>query len=58
MIETKNGKGLCPQYDGNCDVNRPCTSQCKRDHKKMSNRKRRQWNKKVIKIEVNNENNN
>jgi hypothetical protein len=42
---TANEKGKCPKYDGNCDVNLPCTSNCKRKHKKMSRRKRRQLDK-------------
>ena len=45
----KNGKGSCPPWDGACEVGKPCSSKCKRFNRKLSNKARRNWNKKVIK---------
>lgn len=47
-----NGQYICPPYDGPCDYNGKCTSGCKRNHKKIGNRKRRTWNKKKLREEI------
>ena len=48
----KNGKGGCHPYDGACDIGGNCSSNCKRQHKRRSNKSRRNWNKKILKYEI------
>lgn len=51
MSVKENGTVFCEdRFGGPCEICRPCTTKCRKEHRLM--KERRRWNKKRLKEEV------